>query len=178
MTVPVEVSRFVESEIVVARELSDLILSVEIADQPDLDFAETQLRAIATEKRRIDEDRKKITGPLHQAWKAANDHFRPLIEAYDAPEKFLRKAISAYLLKIEKERVSSMYSLAPVARPAELSSKTSSRTVTKFRVVDASLVPREYCSPDLKKISAAPDIAGIPGVETYEEIALTVRGES
>jgi hypothetical protein len=47
--------------------------------------------------------------------------------------------------------------------------------VWKFRVVDASLVPREYCEPDPLKIKRAGPSVQVPGVEWYEESEIVVR---
>lgn len=50
----------------------------------------------------------------------------------------------------------------------------SRRPVPKFRIVDASKLPRQYLSPDEKKIGGVvrslKAAHGIPGVEYYEEI--------
>jgi hypothetical protein len=56
-------------------------------------------------------------------------------------------------------------------------SKTLIRKMTKIRIVDKALVPREFMIPDLKLITQAvlKNKLVIPGVETYEEKSIVSR---
>lgn len=66
--------------------------------------------------------------------------------------------------------------VAPVIVPKTApKASTVMRKVPKFRIVDASKIPREFMTPDEKKIGAVVRAmryaANIPGIEVYEEIA-------
>lgn len=76
---------------------------------------------------------------------------------------------------------------SPVAVPAVVIQKEktpglSFRTVWKFRIVNAALIPRQYLTPDEKAIGGVvrslQDKAGIPGVEVYSEKTAAASGRS
>jgi hypothetical protein len=56
----------------------------------------------------------------------------------------------------------------------------ATRKVWKYRIVNTSLIPREYLAVDEQKIGqvvrAMKDMAKIPGVEVYSEDTVSVRG--
>jgi len=56
---------------------------------------------------------------------------------------------------------------------------TTARTVWRFEIEDATAVPREFCTPDERKIrehvQRNKDAAGIPGVRVWEELAVQAR---
>jgi hypothetical protein len=47
------------------------------------------------------------------------------------------------------------------------------RTITKFRIINEALIPRQYMMPDLVKIGgvvrALKNQTNVPGIEVYEE---------
>jgi len=67
---------------------------------------------------------------------------------------------------------------APAPRPSE---STHLRTYWRFRITDPDLVPRNFCSPDEKKIDGVvqlmKDKHGIPGVAAYaDHVPVTKKG--
>lgn len=61
-------------------------------------------------------------------------------------------------------------------REIEASRPKNTREVTKFEVMDLSILPREYTLPDEKKISAAVALGKeIPGVRVYKETVVVAR---
>jgi hypothetical protein len=58
-------------------------------------------------------------------------------------------------------------------------SGVSTRTIKRFEIIDASLLPREYLMPDEKKIrgvvAALGFDANIPGVRVYEDTVIAAR---
>jgi len=72
--------------------------------------------------------------------------------------------------------LSAPVAVAPVVvAPSIPKSKTIIRKVWKFRIKDASKLPREYTTPDEKKIGGVVrslgSAANIPGVEVYQDVA-------
>lgn len=125
------------------------------------------LRAIEAQRRELDEARKAITRPQMEAKRAADALFKPALDALESASKKLRGAMlifeeSAHVARVAASRMGDMLP-PPAAMPAGVSVVGK----RKARLVDGSLVPREYCSPDMAKIEAAGEARPIPGVEWY-----------
>jgi hypothetical protein len=60
---------------------------------------------------------------------------------------------------------------------SETGASSHSRTTWKGEIVDAASVPREYCSPDQKKINEAikMGVREIPGVRIFEDVQTILR---
>jgi hypothetical protein len=141
----------------------------------------------------LEERLKEITAPIRAAEQSARDLFRPAINALQESEKLLKQKIADSQRKqLEANRVAmaatqqaldagdvrgaalASAGIAPTAPPAGV----STRPVLKFTVVDEIRVPRELCSPDLKKIAAYIELHGkvfIPGVTIVEDVQVSVR---
>ena len=66
---------------------------------------------------------------------------------------------------LETERLEKAEEESKVKRVA-----TGIRTYTKFRIIDANLIPREYCEPSDSLINQAiKQGVTVPGIETYQE---------
>jgi hypothetical protein len=102
-------------------------------------------------------------------------------------EAAFKTAIIAYSEKLDASQAQIAASVASgemdIATAIEAMEKPdapqgiSSRTLTKVRVVDEQAIPREYLTPDMKKIVQAvlKDGITIAGVEKIEERTLAVR---
>src|SRR5690606_39204937 len=120
----------------------------------------------------VDAERKKISGPLHQAWTATNDFFKPVLTALSGAERALKSKIAEYE---RKKREANMEALKVAATDRQAFQKmelvstgapkgVSIREVWKFEVTDPDAVPRQFCSPDTRKIGAVAPGTAIPGV--------------
>jgi hypothetical protein len=143
---------------------------------------------IRAEKTRIDDSRKTITAPLRQAEAAVNALLMPAVKDLDAAEKHLKGLIIAYVQKGKAAAVEAMQQIAAGAdvlavQMPTLPTGTHSVKRWKAEIVDAAMVPREYCSPDPDKINRLIEthkhdksaVLSIPGVRFFEEESLTVR---
>lgn len=136
----------------------------------------------------IESKRKEFVAPLNKVVKGLNDFFRPPREAFENVERHLKKKIVDYLnakaaanaaalkaaatASTPEQATAAIATVAPVAPPAGV----SVRHVWRFEITDPCAVPREYCSPDLKKIGLVdPTTTQIPGVRFFQEPVVSSR---
>lgn len=164
-----------------------LIREYEITSESDNEFAAGLLREVKARGKSVDEERRKITDLQRAALNSVNALFRPALDGYVEAEKILKGKIAAYVVardaanRVALEIAGSadtpevaeqaLSTLAAAAPPAGV----SIRQVWKFEVTDEALVPREYCSPDPKKIGAADPAVGVTGVRFYQEAQVASR---
>lgn len=165
------------------------IQQLQVTNDDEEAFAAQLLKEIKVQWHALEEQRTAITGPLNKAQRAVNDLFRPASRALENEEAYLKMKIAEYLRAKESANTAALQlaataqtpeaaqqviqTVTPVAPPAGV----SVRKVWKFEVTDASQVPREFCSPDQKKIEAAfhVGITEIPGIRFYQESIVTAR---
>lgn len=163
-----------------AKRLTDELSAVTITDQESLELASQALRVVKQIKNETENARKKITGPLHEAWKAACAHFKPAVDLFDTCERQLKSKIGEYereqrLLRLAQANATPD-TRAIVSAPVDMPAGITVKTVQKWDIVDPDAVPREYCSPDRAKIQAALSAgAVVPGVQFSEAEIVRVR---
>lgn len=164
-----------------------------VASQDDFSKGADLLRQVKDVKKFLTDKKEEITRPLMQALASVRDLFKPLEGAYADAEKTIKAKMLAYQeeeetrIAKEKERIANrvekgtmradtaagkLENLGDVATSVSGSiGKVNTRVLTKVRVIDESIVPREYLSPNLTLIAEAVLRKGIeiPGVEKYEE---------
>jgi hypothetical protein len=93
-----------------------------------------------------------------------------------------RKKVAAEEAKAKKFHVEPKYIPPPVYEVRKPTTRGGSGTATvkmvwKYEVTEEEKVPRQFCSPDSKKIRAAIDqgVRTIPGVRIWEEPTVAVR---
>jgi hypothetical protein len=162
------------------------LLNFEVRDEDDNRLAAETLRHVKERISAVEAERKKISVPLNAALKAVNDLFRPARQKLEECERQLKSKIAAYLSARDAANRVALAAAAAAPTPelagdalaaierAAPPEGVSVRTVWRFKIVDENLVPREYCSPDPKKIAAA-EIGTVPGVEFYQEPIVASR---
>ena len=167
--------------------------SLEIKSPEDMAKGSDLLDAVKKVEASIIERKEQITRPLMTALASARDLFKPLEVGHVEAKKTIKAKMLEYSLaeeeriNKEKERVEkrvekgTMRTDTAIKKMEEIgdvqksfeggTGKTSIRTITKVRIVDESLIPREYLVPDMTKITEAVlrQKLTIAGVETYEE---------
>jgi hypothetical protein len=183
------ITRATEFETATAKS-RDLVLSTVVSSALESEQAASKLRVLARYLDQIEAERKKITGPLWEAYKATNALFDPAKKRAEEMIRHLKQAIGAYDLEVSRVRARAMEEQAAGAPPPVLPLPqhaetrevgVSTRVVWKWRIVDPDKVERGLCSPDPAKIEAA--IGGtanttralVSGVEWYEDTITTVR---
>lgn len=163
--------------------------SFEITDEAALDWAADLLRNAKTRAKELDERRKEITGPILLAKAGIDGLFKPLISRYEQAEGILKGKIADWTNRVEAQRravmVASAEEFAAGGTPTALipeparAEGISVRKVWDFEITDGTLVPRDYCSPDAKKIRAQVPSEGqppeIPGVRFFQRDQVAAR---
>jgi hypothetical protein len=151
----------------------------------------------------VDEKRKEFTGPLNKTVKNINAFFKAPLDDYRAAEQALKLAMAKFHNAREEARKQALLEAQKAAQSQEKAvfvekmekaadnqapeaAGTHTREVMCFEVVDPSLVPRHYCTPDDKKIRAALDnvtdnvgeksLLTIPGVRVWKETKVVAHG--
>lgn len=160
----------------------------QITNDAEQEFAAQLLREIKENHKSLDQQRKKILDPMKEATKQTNELFKPAMETLEQEERILKEKIAAYMLSKEaanavvyqmaaaaatpEQAQQAIAAYAPVAPPTGV----SVRYVWRFEVTDPDLVPREYCSPDAKKIGVVdPTATQVPGVRFFQEPVVSSR---
>lgn len=149
------------------------------------------LQKVKARMKALEAQRVLITKPLNDGLRAVNDLFRQPREKFEDIEKVLKDAISDYLRRKQQKNDQALQAAAvaptiPQAqlalselRPVEAPKGISTREVWKAEVVDPDAVPREFCSPDPKKIKAYLEgLRGepsMPGVKFTKDSIVTAR---
>lgn len=173
------------------KELSDF--SIETAS--DLQTAAELLNDVVGRKTRINERLAEITKPMRQAEKSVRDLFRPVQDAMEEAETWLkgridsaRKAIEARnrdLLEQSRAAVANgdlplVAALTSELQPPSTPDGVQFRSRWTFEIVDESQVPREFLRVDEKAIRAAVKASKgkieIPGVRVYEDTTVAAVG--
>jgi hypothetical protein len=170
--------------------------SFEIKTTEDYAFACKQLVQVKTNVKHFKEQKETATKPLNQGIAAVRAMFKPIEDILASMETVLKTKTqnwertqkaneTAQLAKASAlfqsgNAAQGMVVLNSVPEVAVVKQQgVSSRTVIKFRILNAALVPREYCEPVEALIRATVGVTGlatkIPGVEVYEDIQTTVR---
>ena len=165
-------------------EYTDMIAQLRTAlvvnSQPRLDMAGELLKQVKGKVKKLEAERKKITKPLLDAKKAVDNLFRPATDAAALVEELLKKAISGY---IDGQRATKVAALqagdhegALATIEPELPGGVSMRTVWKWKLVEANLVPREYWAVDARLVQEHVNTfkgqSHIPGIEVFPETGI------
>jgi hypothetical protein len=163
------------------------ISSFVIENDDDKEFAAELLREVKAKHRAADDRRKEITVPLNSALRSVNDLFRPALRALEEGERILKVKIAGYLEEREQERRTALAEAAETESASKATEALERAVVSGapegmsvryrwvFEVVDADAVPREFCSPDAKKIGQVKPETPIAGVVWRQEPIVTAR---
>jgi len=187
-------------ELTIPKEIKTQVLFVqkqatalEIKSEADMTNASDLLNAVIKVEKMITERKEAITRPLMTALASARDLFKPFEYGYTEAKKTIKAKMLSYSIEEEerinkeKARVEARLEKGTMRQDTAIKkledigdapksfageqSKTSLRKVTKVRIVDESLIPREYLVVDMIKVQNAvlKQNLSVPGVETYEE---------
>lgn len=169
-----------------------------IKTSEDMTKATDILSKIKTVGRMIKERKEAITKPLNEALSSARDLFKPIelsqseaeriikgkmLDFQDAEEARVSAAKNKVIGQVEAGKISLEKGVAKMEKIGEVKNVTQgkvgqvqTRTLTKYRVIDETLVPREYLVPDMGKISEAIKAGKVvPGAESYTEKVISAR---
>lgn len=172
--------------------LLDAAVSVEVWDETSATHATDVAKLLSEALRATESERKTIVKPFNDGVKAINQRFKDLVQ----PLNDALAGVRSKLLTFQKEQRRLAEEQARAAREAMAAQQvptpvtpvdtgpsrgqlatSSTRVVWKYRVVDAAAVPRQFCSPDDRKLrdAVSSGTRDIPGVEIFQEANLVIR---
>ena len=189
-----------EKEAQQAQSLLEQCGMLQIRTKEDIDFVAQVLAQIKGETKRLTTRQKEVTDPLNQALKAARALFKPALEllgqcevklkghlaaAHQAAEAQKRAALQeAHVQAVEGNTEAAGQAIEVAEAAAELpqAEGVSYKSTWKFAITNPDIVPREYCSPDHKKIREVVQLqkgaTNIPGVLVKEETQVASRSSA
>ena len=186
MTEPIHPAE-AECQIVLAN-----VQTLQVTDQASLDWTSTLLKEVMAKEKDLTAELQSFTKPHREAEAKVRAWFKPALDAAAALRLALKSKIGAYHLAQQAAQTTALAAaaerfkagdvaggataLAAVPEAPTASKGVGVRTVEKFRIVNADLVPREACSPDESKIKALRALGReVPGVEFYQDTQVAVR---
>lgn len=185
------------------RSQSSLILaaasSLTITSDADMEASADVLHKVKEIEKVIVDRKEEITRPLMAGLASARELFKPFEIVVADAKKMVKEKQLAFIKaederrEKERERIATQVDRGNMREDTAAKkldvlgeTKTSAqgsigsvqtRTMTKVRVIDNAVIPREYLVPDMAKITAAVLQEGkeIPGVEKYTEKIMVSR---
>lgn len=177
------------------------ITEITIPDDEHYQIGTSLLQQAKGYHRRLDDERKKLVGPLNEQVKAINDMFRPFTDRLSVFESKMKMAMGEYLRKKENDRRKALKDAEEAAARVSVLSQpsqdtsvqealvraseaqapqvsgVSQRSVIRFELVDLSQVPRDYLCLDEARVREAikAGVRDIPGLRIYEDKTLAIR---
>lgn len=168
-----------------------MIRDLPVTTDEEQEFAAEGLRIVKQWHAELEEKRTAITKPMNQALRGVNDLFRPMKTALEEAEQVVKRRIAGYL---EQKRADNDRAVAEAAaaatsvqaeqalaavQVAEPPRGVSIRYQWVAVVEDASLIPREYLTPNMARIvdavRASDGAIQIPGVSVRQEPIVSSR---
>ena len=174
-------------------KLQDKASSLTLKSPEDVQVAADLLETIKAAEKTITGRKEEITRPLMRSLASVRDLFKPIELTLENAKKVTKAKVIAYQTveaeRIQKEkdkieakvqkgtlRVSTAIDKLEALKPVATTGSMKTRTITKVRVMDETMIPIEYMLPNMPKITEAVLRQGIeiPGVEKYSEKIIAV----
>lgn len=193
--VPKDFNQYKGQVLSVQKAANDLV----VASAEDMARATDLLSQVKKVKDFITERKEEITKPLMASLASSRDLFKPLELGHIEAEKTIKAKMLSFSIEDEERKEKEKNKIAGrVAKGtmradtaagkmenigsasknfAGAEAKSSIREVTKMRVTDENLIPREYLVPDMAKLTEAviKNKIDVPGTETYKEKSIVAR---
>ncbi len=171
-----------------AEKTEAYITDLAVTNDPQYEAAASMCADVMRQAKEIDEKRVSFVDPLNQVVKNLNAFFKAPLAHLDKCEEILKKKLGSYVSGESKKRdqllieagkaddtglSEELIEQAEAHIPPKLAG-VSMRTTWKGEVIDASKIPREYLTPDLKALSAMTKAkAGDPGIPGWKATPTT-----
>ena len=190
------------TEVAVAKQQATKALNaaneINISTQEHYESATDLLSKIKSVGKLIKERKEEITKPLTDALNSARDLFKPIEQSHAEAERIIKGKMVDYQNEQEKIREAEKAKIAARVEKGTLKQETavkkmaeittvptnaqgkfgsvSTRIIKRISIIDASLIPREYCVPDNTLIKEALDAGKeVPGAKYIEEKTIVAR---
>jgi len=179
-----------------AQQVAAAVPSMTIATSEEYHQAAAGLVELKGRWKAVEEKRTSLVKPLNDVVKNINGMFKPVLESWDKTMDVVKFAMTAYQQREADEQRRALEAAAAMAQQGQTGQEfhalvaqgsampakaqgISNRVIWRWRVTDATLVPREYLCVDASKLDAvvkdAKEGAKIPGIEVYREEVMAVR---
>jgi len=159
--------------------LEQTAIDLVINNNKDLELSSDNLSKVKKVGKLIKERREEITKPMLASLSSVRALFKPVEETCENVEKIVKEKIKGYLdsqkqdINLSEDTRSLTEKLEGVG---ELPKSIRTRNVSKIRIIDESLLPREYLMPNDKKITEDfKEGIEIPGTEVYIDTIIESR---
>jgi hypothetical protein len=158
------------------------IRAITIADAGDYEFADAILTDVVRKKDAVVAMRKSATGPLYGVIRTVEGWFKPVVSALEASERHLKSAMGAWRLELDtRERAAreaaavaaesgdagamlEAINAANAASPDAVDGRATVRFTWVIKRIAEDLLPDEWWTPDVARISALAEGDGEPPV--------------
>lgn len=190
-----EVAQEMQREAHVAQQAATQLARFVVETQPQIEIASKLLVDLHDQQKRITSRKEEITKPLNAALKSVRDLFAPAENAYKDAVSILKQKIGAAQLAIRTANEEAMRATqaalaagdvrtaaltSGAITPTDASKGVAYREEWVFRIVNASLLPRDFLMPDEKRIKEHVSKFGlsspIPGVHVEKSVGVRMTG--
>lgn len=182
-----------EAQMQMAKAISQQAAVIVINNREDYLAAGETLKVLKARWKAVEDKRTSLTKPLNDVLRNINGMFMPVLGEWDAIMARVKLAMQAFDKQEADRQREALEAAAQLAQQGQTGQEfvalvqqgsavpqqvkgISKRIIKRWRIVDASALPREYLTPDIAKLDAAAK-AGVapPGVELYDEEIMSVR---
>lgn len=166
--------------------------ALNIENQMDADVATELLHNVKQAQKALDEKKTGITRPLMQSLSQIRELFKPLESNLADATSIIKSKILAWTIeeqdkkdkeqariaaRVEKGTMRADTAASKLETISKDEPRTNMRTLKKVRIVDDTVIPREWLVPDMIRITEAVLRQGlvIPGIECYEEKSIIAK---
>lgn len=169
------------------------IAKLDLSTQSNRDVAGKVLAEIRTRVATLETQRKDITGPILESKRKVDALFKPVVEFWQACDDALEPALLAATKAAEQAQIKALAVVAETSGQTDALTLTQAHTSAETpagldlrktwtaRIVDESLVPREYLCVDVDKIKrlvvAMKGEVTIPGI-AVEQVESFAKGRT
>lgn len=193
--VPAELEGELTQERGRAQECLQMIQTLTIESQADLDLAGELLGSAKAKIKELEEQRKSVTGPLNQVVKTINGWFKPVTEFYESCERALKERVAEHTLAQQAKQDAALAEIeagagdasaeafAAATQVTENPSNVSTRVRWIWTVENWALVPGKYKKLVLDEAAVAAEVeahgdrAAIPGITITKDIQVIARAK-
>lgn len=165
-----------------SEKLLSQVESIEINSVEVLNTSVEFLKTIKSKFKELEDQRKSATKPINDSLATINGWFKPATDSLKKIEDRMKGKIAAFIESREQEQDQALadgdQDMA-IALALDLPNGVSVRHAYTYEITDSDSVPREYCSPDPKKIKATVESTrektNIPGVRAFRGRTIVVK---
>lgn len=166
--------------------------ALSVCNQAEADLATSLLHDVKQAQKVLDEKKTGITRPLMQSLSQIRELFKPLESNLADATSIIKSKILAWTIeeqdkkdkeqakiaaRVEKGTMRADTAANKLETISKESPKSNIRTLKKVRIIDETVIPREYLIVDMIKVTEAVLRQGavIPGVEIFEDKQIVAR---